>query len=228
MTMSLILEQPVSHLLSRLESGTSRWMIGMAGLPGSGKSTLAARLATEVNARTQPDTMIALGMDGFHLSKAELRCLPDPDAAFARRGAPWTFNPDALLKKLQSVRESIGCNSVSVEWPGFEHQIGDPVAAAFTISPTTRLILVEGLYLLQHDEGWRSASQCFDERWYLDTPLDIALERLTLRHMSAWNLTRDEAQARIAANDRLNAEIVAPSRAFADYLIEDAVEAKQP
>jgi putative protein kinase ArgK-like GTPase of G3E family len=43
--MPALLDDPVLHLLQRLESNPSRWIVGMAGLPGSGKSTLATRLA---------------------------------------------------------------------------------------------------------------------------------------------------------------------------------------
>jgi pantothenate kinase len=57
--MASLLENPTRHLLSRLEQGKSRYMIGMAGLPGSGKSTLATRLADEVNARAGSPVMMA-------------------------------------------------------------------------------------------------------------------------------------------------------------------------
>ena len=50
------------------------------------------RLAEEVNACNPAHRMMALSMDGFHLTKAELRQFPDPAQAFARRGAPWTFD----------------------------------------------------------------------------------------------------------------------------------------
>ncbi len=213
--MAPLLEHPVEHLLARLEHPQPRWIIGMAGLPGSGKSTVAAGLAQQVNARTAPDTMRSLGMDGFHLSKAKLRALPDPDEAFARRGAPWTFDTDAFLSRLQLLRD--GAGRTSVAWPDFQHEVGDPVEEAFSIAPSTRLILVEGLYLLHDGDGWAAIRAFFDERWFLDTPLDVALERLTLRHMNAWKWTRAQAQERIAANDRLNAEVVLPSREFAQW-----------
>lgn len=190
-------------------------MIALAGLPGAGKSTLAARLAAEVNAEAGPGAMVALGMDGFHLTRAALRRLPDPDEALARRGAPWTFNPDALARRLHEVRAEAGRAAVS--WPGFKHEIGDPVEGAELVPPDARLVLVEGLYLLCQDDGWQALREAFDERWYLDTPLDLAMERLTRRHMAAWGLSREAAEARIAANDRLNAEIVQASRTNADW-----------
>ncbi len=189
----------------------------MAGLPGSGKSTLAARLEAEVNARSGPNTMAALSMDGFHLSKAELSAMPDPVEAFARRGAPWTFRPDALIGRLQAVRE--GAGRADVGWPSFIHEVGDPLENAVTVCAATRLVLVEGIYLLHRADGWEGVGALFDERWYLDTPLDIAIERLTGRHMAAWGMTREEAAARIASNDRLNAEIVPTSRDLADWRV---------
>lgn len=209
-----VLEQPSLHLLSRLPSDVPRWIVGLAGMPGSGKSTLAMRLAAEVNASAGPGVMVALGMDGFHLTKAELSRLPNPDEAFARRGAPWTFNARALRERLEALRSAAGRETLS--WPDFQHDIGDPIEGAHIIPPTARLILVEGLYLLHQADDWEAVRRIFDERWYLDTPFDLSMGRLVRRHMAAWGLTRAAAESRVAANDRLNAEIVAASRAFAD------------
>ena len=207
-------DDPLQTLLARLAQGTPRALIALAGLPGSGKSTLAARLAAEVNDAQGPGTMAALGMDGFHLSKAALRQMPDPEAAFARRGAPWTFDAPALVSRLRELKDAAG--RASVGWPGFRHEVGDPVEDAETVGPGTRLVLVEGLYLLHAEDGWGELGPLWDERWYLDTPMEVAMVRLTARHMSAWGLTRVEAEARVAANDRLNAEIVARTRDLAD------------
>jgi pantothenate kinase len=215
--MTPLLESPVQHLLGCLESDTSRYMIGMAGLPGSGKSTLATRLADEVNVQAGSPVMMALGMDGFHLTKAQLQRMPDPQAAFARRGSPWTFDPRALAQRLRMLRA--GAGKTAIEWPDFQHDVGDPVEAAHVVLPETRLILVEGLYLSHQADGWDEVSACFDERWYLDTPLNVAMERLANRHMAAWNLTRDAALARITSNDGLNAEIVAATREHVDCLV---------
>lgn len=214
-TISPLLAQPVQRLVTQLQSATTRWVIGLAGVPGSGKTTLAARLAEAVNARTAPDTVVALGMDGFHFTKAELWQFPNPAEAFARRGAPWTFDANALQQRLLRLRAAAGC--ADTLWPGFEHAVGDPVEGAYTVPASTRLVIVEGLYLFHQADRWETISPLFDERWYLDTPLEIAIERLALRHMQAWGITRDQAEHRIATSDRLNAELVRDSARFADW-----------
>jgi pantothenate kinase len=61
--------QPVQRLVAQVEATPSRWMIAFAGMPGSGKTTLASRLAQAINARTAPNTVVALGMDGFHFTE---------------------------------------------------------------------------------------------------------------------------------------------------------------
>jgi pantothenate kinase len=214
-----LLVDPVGHLLTLLETPSRRIVMGLVGLPGSGKSTTAARLADEVNAGAGAGTAVALGMDGFHLTRAALARFPDPAAALRRRGSPWTFDPAGLAARLKVLRDvSPGADMPPVMWPGFEHGVGDPVEEAVSIAPSTRLVLLEGLYLLHRADGWNLAG-LLDECWYLDVPMDVAMQRLTARHRATWNLTQAEAEARIAVNDRLNADIVLQSRARADRLV---------
>jgi pantothenate kinase len=220
-----LLHNPIEHLLQRLpalsstrlcaKSSNSRYLIALSGLPGSGKSTLAARLAHEVNVR-QSGAMMTLSMDGFHLTKAQLRQMPDPQAALARRGAPWTFDVHALFQRLQLLRDNA---DQETSWPDFQHGIGDPVQDAFVVAPSTRLILIEGLYLLRRVDGWESVSAKFDERWFLDTAFDVAMERLINRHMASWQITRKQAAERISSNDRLNAQIVAQDAQNANWRV---------
>jgi pantothenate kinase len=217
MNQQLILNDPVGRLLHLVEADASkRIIIGVVGLPGSGKSTIAAKLVDAVNEYMNAQTAVALSMDGFHLTKAALALLPDPAAALARRGSPWTFDPEGLASKLQQLRNN---PENSTTWPDFQHGVGDPVADAINVNPETKLIIVEGLYLLHSEHGW-NLSGLLDECWYLDTPMDVAMERLVMRHMAAWGFSREQALDRLAINDRLNAEIVEQSRVRADWLVE--------
>jgi pantothenate kinase len=200
----------LAHLQQRLASASSKpYIAGLVGTPGSGKSTLAAHIAASLGPQA-----IALGMDGFHLTRAELAAMPDPQAALARRGAPWTFDPQALAKALHAIKEG----HTPVAWPGFAHDVGDPVPKAQTVTAQHRLVLVEGLYLLHQDHGW-ALQGLLHECAYLDTPPTLATQRLAQRHQSAWGISEQEALARIASNDALNAEFVQASRARASSLV---------
>lgn len=203
----------LAHLRAAAHAGPRR-IVGLVGLPGGGKSTLAAQLVAALNAAQGEGTAVALGMDGFHLTRAQLAARPDAAAALARRGAPWTFDPAGLAVRVRSLREP----GAHVPWPGFSHAAGDPVEGAVVVPPSARLVLVEGLYLLHRGDGW-DLTGLLDDCGYLEVPLDVALQRLAARHQAAWGLTPEQAWARIAANDRLNADVVLASRPRANWLV---------
>jgi pantothenate kinase len=214
---TVTLKDPVARLLQLLRHAAhKRIVVGLVGLPGSGKSTLAAKLVDAVNEGANFQLAVALSMDGFHLSKAALAQFDDPAAALTRRGSPWTFDPAGLADKLQKLRKNL---YESNTWPAFEHGVGDPVAEAISVSSNTKLIIVEGLYLLHREHGW-NVTGLLDECWYLDTPLDVSMDRLVKRHMASWGFSRDQALERLALNDRLNADIVLQSRQLADRLVQ--------
>ncbi|MEO8543043.1 MAG: nucleoside/nucleotide kinase family protein [Burkholderiaceae bacterium] len=225
------LDDPAARLvfLCTAASAPKRLVVGLAGLPGAGKSTRAQALVEHVNLALGVGTAQLVGMDGFHLTRRRLAEFADPAAALARRGAPWTFDPSALAQRLRQLRAMPwqGTGDVrdapmpAVAWPGFSHGTGDPVEGAITVYASVRLVLLEGLYLLHRDHGW-NLSGLLDECWFLDLPLAQAMERLTLRHMATRNMDRTQASARVQANDRLNARIVAASRYRAHWRIADA------
>lgn len=219
MSSPTLLIDPVAYLLGLLphsqDATPPRIVIGLVGLPGSGKSTLAAKLVDAVNERTQSATAMALSMDGFHLSKAALAQFADPQAALVRRGSPWTFDAARLAMNVQHLREK---PDKTHTWPAFEHGVGDPVEHALVILPHVKLLIVEGLYLLHRAHGWQLKG-LLDECWYLDIPMDVAMQRLVNRHMVTWSLSQEQALARLAVNDRLNADIVLQTRGLADKLI---------
>ena len=240
------LPDPVAHLMNLLETSKNaarrplepackiasggRILIALAGLPGSGKSILANKIVDEVNVKSGFKVAVALGMDGFHLRKAQLAAFPNPQEAFKRRGAPWTFDAAALSDRLDLLRQPRQAGQSDqapdnangpfpgVTWPGFEHGVGDPVADAVYIGPAVRLVIVEGLYLLHEGDGWHVAQQ-FDECWYLDVRMKLAMQRLVARHMRANGNTREQAECRLAVNDRLNADIVQATRGRAQWLV---------
>lgn len=81
--------------------------MGIAGVPGSGKSTLAAHLEARINALAGRAVAAAVPMDGYHLTRAQLDAMPDPEEAHRRRGAPWTFDPASYIAALRSLKASV-------------------------------------------------------------------------------------------------------------------------
>jgi pantothenate kinase len=206
------LKNPVERIRT-LAQRPGRMIIALAGLPGAGKSTVARRWQDELG---QPGLFHVLGMDGFHLTQAQLQRFPDPVAAFARRGEPWTFDTDAFAALLRQLR-----TGESVLWPGFEHDVGDPVADAECVPASCRVVLVEGIYVLYREGAWTQLDGCFDEAWFLDTPEDVARERLIRRHQQSFHLDAQAAAARADANDCRNMAFVLQSKNQADYLVRD-------
>ncbi|KAJ3148581.1 hypothetical protein HDU89_004679 [Geranomyces variabilis] len=189
-----------------------RLIVAVAGIPGSGKTTLAASLVALLNAaqpsapskQPPPPLAIAVPMDGFHLTKTELSTSADPVLFHARRGAPFTFDPTALLILLRRIRYDSPHETIPA--PAFSHATGDPVAGAIQIAPHHRVVVVEGLYLLADVDPWCHIRPLCDLCYWLDVDLTTARERVVVRHIDAGLAsTRQEAEMRWELNDQLNA-----------------------
>ncbi|KAK6286403.1 hypothetical protein POUND7_012582 [Theobroma cacao] len=203
----------------------AKHIVGLAGPPGAGKSTLAVEVMQRINklwpqkARSfdsqvkPPDVAIVIPMDGFHLYRSQLDAMENPEEAHARRGAPWTFDPMLLLNCLNNLRDQ-----GSVYAPSFDHGVGDPIEDDIFVSLQHKVVIVEGNYLLLEEGVWKEISSMFDEKWFIDVDLDMAIQRVLKRHISTGK-PPDVAQWRIDYNDRPNAEIIMTSKKNADLVI---------
>lgn len=179
-------------ILEMLRQRPAAYLIAIAGIPGSGKTTLCDFLKSR-----RPDAVV-VPMDGYHLPRSQL------DAeGMRRRGAGYTFDAASCrsdLERLKLTRSGF--------FSTFDHAEKDPKPDMIRVTPPVPLVIVEGLYVLMHD--WQ-LERLFDLRVFLDCDLDVATERLTLRHV-ACGISQTEAEARHRAltNDRINSlEILA-------------------
>jgi pantothenate kinase len=53
------------------------------------------------------------------------------------------------------------------------------------VPSSTQVVLVEGNYLLLPEEPWRQLRALFDEAWFVDCPLDVAMLRVLRRQVRA-------------------------------------------
>ncbi|CAI9107718.1 OLC1v1007150C3 [Oldenlandia corymbosa var. corymbosa] len=201
-------------------------IVGLAGPPGAGKSTIAHEVAQRINKLwpqksllfdsevESSEVAIVLPMDGFHLYRHQLDKMEDPEEAHARRGAPWTFDPERLLKCLKTLREQ-----GTVYVPSFDHGVGDPVEDDIFVDVRHKVVIVEGNYLLLQEGIWKDISRSFDEKWFVDVDIKIAMQRVLKRHISTGKAP-DVAKWRIDYNDQPNAELIMKSKKNADLIVK--------
>lgn len=184
-----------------------RRILGIAGAPGGGKSTLAAALVGELG----PDTARLVGMDGFHISHAELERLGRAD----RKGAPDTFDASgfaALLRRLRAREDAV------VYAPEFRREIEEPVACAVPVPREVPLVVTEGNYLLVADGDWADVRALLDETWFVEGDEDRRRDWLIARHIE-FGKAPHFAREWVLRSDERNAELVATTPPRADLVV---------
>ncbi len=148
-----------------------------------------------------------MGLDGFHLTRDQLHALPNASEAFARRGAPWTFDAAGAAHLVHQLRSSFRLYDVVV--PTFDHQLKDPVAGGLVVAQDTEVCIVEGNYVLSDEGAWADLAGLMDERWLIDVDEALARRRIAARHVAAGiEPTLELALARADGNDLPNGRFV--------------------
>ncbi|KAJ1642794.1 hypothetical protein J3B02_002029 [Coemansia erecta] len=196
------------YLVSLLDASrhdNRRIIIAVSGTPGSGKTYLSGLLCSKVNSRCSDMPAVVFPLDGFHLTKAQLAAMDDPEMAMKRRGSAWTFDAEGFVATVQRIHEQAHLETLV---PSFDHAIGDPVADEIAIRPDHRLVIVEGLYAHVSDEPWAQLDRYVSERWWVEPrSREASIERLLKRHIdTGLSADRDAAALRFASNDSLNAQ----------------------
>lgn len=188
-----------------------RIILGITGSPGSGKTTLAIDVVARVNALLEADVAAHLPMDGFHLANSTLDFLGIHD----RKGSIDTFDAAgfvALLRRLGVELDS------SVYAPSFDRNVDEPIAGAVAFSRATRLVIVEGNYLLAAAYPWSEIRPLLAEAWFCATGEPERLERLIDRH-TRHGRTPEAARAWAETVDGANALLIEETVTRADLIV---------
>ena len=200
-------EGALLRITESLNRSTDRFLIGIVGKPGAGKSTLSANLLEELHS----SEVTVVPMDGYHLSNAVLQALGRAD----RKGAPDTFDVAGFASLLQRIRNE---KSVDVYYPVFDRSIEESIAAQGVVTKETKVVIVEGNYLLHDSGGWEVISELLDELWFIDVDDEKRLERLIARHI-AYGKSPADAESWSRGSDEVNARTIATGRSRAHAVI---------
>lgn len=198
------------------------YMCALIGTPGSGKSVSSFMLANILEQQGYP-TMIC-PHDGYHYSLEYLKTFPNPEDMLYRRGAPDTFDPRALMRDLERIKNG---DEDLIKLPAFDHARGDPEPDTHIFDRNHhKVVLCEGLYLLHDQDGWEEIASMFDYAIFLNADVDICIERVKIRNQCIPGYTPEEIEIRCEEVDRVNAMTVMRSKVRADVAVDSAAVKK--
>ena len=202
-----ITKEEAKAIVVERAAASTRMIIGIIGKPGGGKSTLSKYLLKGMD----PRLVSVVPMDGFHLSNKVLKELGRSE----RKGAQDTFD----VKGFTNLIERIKLDSVDpIYYPIFDRSIEESIAAQGVVYPSTRVVVVEGNYLMHDRDGWQEISPLLDQSWYAFLDEDIRVSRLISRHI-AFGKDPESAKAWAKGSDQVNAELIEAGVGRCDFLI---------
>jgi pantothenate kinase len=188
-------------------AASTRMIIGIIGKPGGGKSTLSKYLLKGMD----PTLVSVVPMDGFHLSNKVLKELGRSD----RKGAQDTFDVKGFTTLIQRIKID---SADAIYYPVFDRLIEESIAAQGVVYPSTRVVIVEGNYLMHDRDGWQEISPLLDQRWYAFLDEDLRIARLISRHI-AFGKDPESAKAWTKGSDPLNAELIETGVGRCDFIV---------
>lgn len=181
---------------------------------------------------------IHLKMDGFHLPLSVL-----DENLRRRRGCQESFDASLVVKLVELLLTDNSWSYLSI--PDFDHATKDPVNPGIYVSRKTKVVVLEGLYLMLDIEPWSQIKKLVKDTTNNSKEVRTAVQvahicggnetetahRIGLRHLkSGLVVSYDEGKKRYYDNDLANAEMVETqsSTALDDLVISNSIRLTIP
>lgn len=204
-------------------SQKGRVLAAVCGIPAGGKTTFAASLRHLADLLIAPGAMQVVSMDAWHLPNATLDARMTRDAQGRsiplrqRKGGPESYDIDAMLAALTQLRES----SAPVSLPVYDRRIHEPRPGGVTIAPETRIVVVEGNYVLggvRNAPAWDLLAAMLTPRLFIQCDPIVARNRMIDRHIRG-GIPQADAIRKYESNDQINTRLILDASSYADYQV---------
>ena len=194
-----------------------RILVLLAAPPGAGKTTLLSFLEKLSREQEGLERIQAVGMDGFHRRQEYLlsHTAERDGETFPMvkiKGAPVTFDLERLTERVKKIAAGENCG-----WPGYDRLLHNPVEDAVLID--SKIVLLEGNYLLLDEEGWRDLAGYADFTVSIRAEEEILRARLIDRKIKT-GVSREETVRFVDFSDMPNVRICLEKSMPADLRLE--------
>ena len=183
----------------------NRYFIALSGPPASGKSTISEKLVKDLTLKGHNSSI--LQMDGFHYDDQILK----QKSLLLKKGAPETFDVMGFLNFLFRLQNE---NEVAI--PIFDRSLELSRSSAVIISKETRVVIVEGNYILLKTHPWRELHKFFNSTIMINTKHEI-LEKRLIERWRSFNIPEEEITQKVFENDLPNGVNVYKNSILADF-----------
>ncbi len=187
----------------------NRYFIALSGPPASGKSTISEKLVKDLTLKGHNSSI--LQMDGFHYDDQILK----QKSLLLKKGAPETFDVMGFLNFLFRLQNE---NEVAI--PIFDRSLELSRSSAVIISKETRVVIVEGNYILLKTHPWRELHKFFNSTIMINTKHEI-LEKRLIERWRSFNIPEEEIKQKVFENDLPNGVNVYKNSILADFNLQN-------
>ena len=187
----------------------NRYFIALSGPPASGKSTISENLVKDLSAKGYNSSI--LQMDGFHYDDLILK----ERKLLSKKGAPETFDVMGLINFVSRLH-----NEDEVVIPIFDRSLELSRSSAVIISKNTKVIIVEGNYVLLNSYPWSELHKFFNTTVMINCEKKI-LEKRLIERWRNFNLPKEEIDEKVYKNDLPNGVNVLKNSIAAEYILEN-------